>query len=278
MIENSKSKSEAFFVRFERKKSREISASRISLQQLGENGFTLEMLDRKEGDKRLEQSECDRIDLRGTMSMTPDELMLLITRGETLTVEFKSDRGPLPDSDLVESVVCLANHSGGQLFIGVEDNGQISGLHASHRPMPNPGLPRSSSGALAAFIAARTVPPLAVEVDFVDVKEKMVAVLAIAPAKQPVATSDGRVLIRYLDVHAQPGCRPLYPYELSSWRADHGQNDLSALLAPDASWEDLDIVEFARLKRMVAEYNGDQVLLELSNERIAAALGVVSVQ
>ncbi|MCX6066342.1 MAG: putative DNA binding domain-containing protein [Chloroflexi bacterium] len=205
--------------------------------------------------------------------MTPDELLQLVAHGETLTIEFKSDRGPLPDSDLVESVVCLANHSGGKLLIGVEDNGQISGLHASHRPVPNPGLPRSSSGALAAFIAARTVPPLAVEVDFVDVKEKMVAVLSIAPAKQPVATSDGRVLIRYLDVHAQPGCRPLYPYELSSWRADHGQNDLSALLAPDATWEDLDIVEFARLKRMVAEYNGDQVLLDLSNERIAAALG-----
>ena len=34
---------------------------------------------------------------------------MLITQGESLTVEFKSDRGPLPDADLIETMVCLAN-------------------------------------------------------------------------------------------------------------------------------------------------------------------------
>ena len=45
--------------------------------------------------------------------MKAEELLNLIAAGETLTVEFKSDRVPLPDADLIETVVCLANEPGG---------------------------------------------------------------------------------------------------------------------------------------------------------------------
>lgn len=41
---------------------------------------------------------------------------------ESLTVEFKSDRKRLPDIELVEAVVCLANADGGDLWLGVEDD------------------------------------------------------------------------------------------------------------------------------------------------------------
>jgi ATP-dependent DNA helicase RecG len=41
---------------------------------------------------------------------------------ESLTVEFKSDRKRLPDHELVEAVVCLANAGGGELWLGVEDD------------------------------------------------------------------------------------------------------------------------------------------------------------
>lgn len=33
---------------------------------------------------------------------------------ESLTVEFKSDRRKLPDADLIEVLVCLANTEGGE--------------------------------------------------------------------------------------------------------------------------------------------------------------------
>lgn len=65
--------------------------------------------------------------------MTEQELLDLIAGGETLTVEFKSDRGDgLSDHVLQEAVVCLANHEGGHLLVGVEDNGRITGLHRKH--------------------------------------------------------------------------------------------------------------------------------------------------
>ena len=46
-----------------------------------------------------------------------------IPSSESLTVEFKSDRTRLPDTELVEAVVCLTNAEGGELWLGVEDDG-----------------------------------------------------------------------------------------------------------------------------------------------------------
>lgn len=73
---------------------------------------------------------------------------------ESLTVEFKSDRTRLSDRELVEAVVCLANADGGELWLGVEDNGSPTGLHAEHLHLAS----------LAGLVAARTSPSLAVTV------------------------------------------------------------------------------------------------------------------
>jgi len=52
--------------------------------------------------------------------------------------------------------------------------------------------------------------------------------------------------------------------------------DVSAQPMARATWEDLDIVEFARLRRMVEEYRGDTTLLDLGNVELARALGLVA--
>lgn len=88
-----------------------------------------------------------------------EEVRRIVSEGETATVEFKGDRSPLPDNELVEAVVCLANHRGGLILIGVEDDGRVTGLHPNHK---------SSPSAIAALIAARTVPSLAAGVSFVE--------------------------------------------------------------------------------------------------------------
>ena len=49
--------------------------------------------------------------------------MRLIPEKETLTIEFKSDRAGYSDTDLVEAIVGMANTQGGDLYLGVEDNG-----------------------------------------------------------------------------------------------------------------------------------------------------------
>ena len=56
----------------------------------------------------------------------------LLAGGETLTIEFKSDRKALPDRELIAAVVVLANMEGGVLLLGVEDSGEANGLHNIH--------------------------------------------------------------------------------------------------------------------------------------------------
>ncbi|MBP6720358.1 MAG: ATP-binding protein, partial [Rhodoferax sp.] len=84
---------------------------------------------------------------------------LPIPKVESLTVEFKSDRKRLPDAELVEAVVCLANAEGGELWLGVEDDGTPTGLHPDHRMLTG----------LAGMVAARTSPSVNVSVLAVEV-------------------------------------------------------------------------------------------------------------
>ena len=47
---------------------------------------------------------------------------------ESLTIEFKSDpKSGLPDKVVVETVVGLANAEGGTLYVGINDDGIVSG-------------------------------------------------------------------------------------------------------------------------------------------------------
>ncbi|MFW5942952.1 MAG: ATP-binding protein [Chloroflexota bacterium] len=195
----------------------------------------------------------------------------LLLEGESLTVEFKSDRGPLSDDELVDAVVCMANGDGGVLLLGVEDDGQVTGLHRTHQTSPE---------MLAGFLASRTVPPVSVGVDFQPFSsaksDHIVAILTIPSSSQVVATSDGRTRIRYLDSQGQPGCRPLYPNEWFSWQSGRGQVDVTAQPLRLASWEDLDPLEFVRLRRMIEEFRGDATLLQLSDLELARALGLIT--
>jgi ATP-dependent DNA helicase RecG len=201
--------------------------------------------------------------------MNKDELLKLVKDGESLLSEFKSDRGPLPDDEMLEAIVCLANHHGGYLLVGVEDDGEITGLHKKHQSAP---------GALAGFIASRTVPPISVEVQFIEISDKKVAIIQVPSARQVVATSDGKLTVRFVDAHGKPGCRPLYPHELINWQAERGNLDPSAMPINGATWADLDPLEFTRLRRMVDENHGDSVLLDLPDLDVAKALGFVKTE
>lgn len=50
-----------------------------------------------------------------------------IPHKESMTVEFKSDRGRPSDSDLVLAVVCLANSDRRDIYLGVEDGRTAAG-------------------------------------------------------------------------------------------------------------------------------------------------------
>lgn len=188
-----------------------------------------------------------------------------IPEQESLTVEFKSDRGPLPDRELVAAAVCLANTDGGQLYIGVEQDGTATGLHQNH----------TNVGGLAAMIANRTVPPLSVRVEAIEIQGKRVARIHVPKSRQLIATSDGLLQRRRLMADGTPECVPLYPHEFSQRQADLGLLDYSALPVRDADVSAFDPLERERLRQVIARYGGDRNLLRLHDEELDGALRLV---
>ena len=206
--------------------------------------------------------------------MTDEQVQRLIAAGESLDVEFKGEeQRPLSDDDLVEAVVCLANRSSDTpawLLIGVEDDGRVTGA----RPRHESG--RTDPVRLAALIANRTRPSLMPRVAVVPFQDKEVAVVEVPPTSAPVGTTSGHYLRRAFGGDGRPCCLPMFFHEMHARQADRGAEDYSALVIPDASWDDLDPLEFERFRRSIRERrNGDQSLLAMPDLELAKALGAV---
>lgn len=190
-----------------------------------------------------------------------------IPAAESLTVEFKSDRKKLPDDELIQALVCLANAEGGELWLGVEDDGTTTGLHNAHKELKS----------LAGFIASKTSPSLQVNVESVEINDVTVARILVPKAcSHEVATSSGMYLRRRLKSDGTPECVPLLPHERMS-RASHlGLTDFSARPVAGATLKDLDPLERERLRQAIQRYGGDKVLLELDDEDLDGALGLTT--
>lgn len=185
---------------------------------------------------------------------------------ESLTVEFKSDRARLSDRDLIEAVVCLANAEGGELWLGVEDNGTPTGLHAEHQQLAG----------LAGLVAARTSPSLAVVVTPLSIGGVPVAHIAVPKAQGEVATTAGVYLRRRIKPDGQPECVAMLPHDRASRVSSFGLVDASAQIVAGATLADLDPLERERLRQCVQQYGGDRVLLELDDEALDGALGLTA--
>jgi len=206
--------------------------------------------------------------------MTRDRLRELIAAGESLSVEFKGEeRAPLADRELVETVVCLTNRSGqesGWLLVGVEDDGRLTGARDRHGEGTDPLR-------VQALIANQTRPSLSCRATVVELEGKAVLAIEVPPSRLPVGTAGGRYLRRAVGGRGGPECLPFHFHEMQALQADRGSLDYSALVVPGARWDDLDPLEFARLRRMISESRGggDRTLLNLSDLEVAKALGAI---
>lgn len=205
--------------------------------------------------------------------MTTERLRELIAQGESFAVEFKGEeRNPLSDSELVETVVCLANRADdetGYLLVGVEDDGRVTGAKPRHGHTIDPLQ-------IQALIANRTRPSWTCNVDVIELDGKPILVIEVPPARTPVGTTAGVYKRRAIGGKGQPECLPYQFHEMQAYLADRGSLDYSTLVVSGASWHDLDPLEFERFRRFVRETKqGDSSLLELPDTELAKALGAV---
>ena len=189
----------------------------------------------------------------------------LIPEKESLTIEFKSDLKRLENSEIFDAVVAFANTEGGDLYLGVEDDGEITGVHPSHE---NPIT-------LNAYIANNTVPPVSIRAEIV---EDILPVLKISVPKNShsvVATSSGKMSRRRIKADGTPENVPMFPTEIATRMSDLRLLDYSVLTLREATIDDFDLLEVERLKRNILSYNGDKSLLELENIDLYKALGFI---
>ena len=186
---------------------------------------------------------------------------------ENLVNEFKSDRTCLPDSDIIDAVVAFANTDGGDLYLGVENDGEITGLHDKHKDITQ----------LAAFIANRTVPPVSVRTEILEY-DSPVLKISVPKRTSVVASSDGKIQRRRLKPNGEPENVPMYPYEITARLSSLSLLDYSAQPVPDATYQDLDPVERERLRNVIRSYRGETALLELNDEELDKALQLVTMQ
>jgi len=199
------------------------------------------------------------------MSETVQQLSKLISQGETLTVEFKSDLKSLPDRDLLAVVVSLANTDGGELLLGVEDDGQITGLHANHINIS--GIP--------SLVANKTNPAISIRVERFELQGKSIARIIVPKSRQLVSTSDGLLVRRRIKLDGTPEAVPFYPHEFIQRQSSLGLVDPSAMLMEQITVDQLDPLQRLRLRNAIKKYGGEQSLFSLADEELDGALGLV---
>lgn len=191
--------------------------------------------------------------------------MKVVPFKENLIIEFKSDRKRYSDTLLVEEIVGMANTKGGELYLGVEDNGEVTGLHKEHRDI----------NGLMALIANMTVPSLSVRAEILRENDKEVLKIEVPMSKSIIATSSGKILRRRLKVDGSPENVPMYPYEINTRLSELSLLDFSGQILTGAEYEDLNPNERIRLKKIIELRYGDRTLLELSDEELDKALQLV---
>ena len=192
--------------------------------------------------------------------------MRSIPMKETLEIEFKSDVKSYPDHDLVEEIVGMTNTVGGVLFLGVEDDGTITGIQKKHK----------DAVGVTALIANSTVPPISVRAEVIK-EEKEVLKIEIPRSRGVVSTSSGKILRRRLKLDGSPEVIPMYSYEIPSRLSELGLLDFSAQPLAGAVLEDLDPNQRIRLRRIIQNrQGGEKALLTLQDDELDIALRLVT--
>ena len=189
--------------------------------------------------------------------------MRTIPRKEDLTTEFKSDIKGYSDSDLLDEIVGMTNTKGGILYLGVEDNGDITGVNKKHK----------DAIGVTALIANNTVPSVSVRAEVITEENQDVLKIEIPISRTVVSTSSGKMLKRRLKADGSPEVIPMYSYEVVTRLSELALLDFSAGPLAGATLDDFDPNQRIRLKDIIqTKPDGEKKLLTLSDEELDKAL------
>lgn len=189
--------------------------------------------------------------------------MRTIPYKEDLIVEFKSDLKRYPDSELIEEIVGMTNTKGGTLYLGVEDDGEITGVSEIHK----------DAIGVTALIANNTVPAVSVRAEIITEEEKNVLKIEIPISRTVVSTRSGKMLKRRLKVYGTPEVIPMFSYEIVTRLSELALLDFSAGPLAGAAVSDFDPIQRTRLRNIIqTKPGGEKNLLSLTDDELDKAL------
>lgn len=182
-------------------------------------------------------------------------------------LEFKS-WAPAPDDRkrrvraLRESVVAMANASGGTIVLGVADR-KSTRAEAIH------GVGDLDGDLLRRDIYDGTDPHILVDLESLEVPEGRLLALRVPRGIPPHTTTDGVARIR-----VGKESKPLTGSHLALLASTRAGLDSTAQLVKDAEFADLDLAQLNRLREEISANESDSGLVRLSDRRLLEALGL----
>ena len=112
----------------------------------------------------------------------------LLKQGEGLQSEFKKAKEKLPAS-VFESICAFLNSSGGDLFLGVDDNGEVLGVDADKAERLSEELINNSNN------AQKMYPPVYLAPEIIEIKKKKIIYMHV-PCSSEVHSTVGKTYER----------------------------------------------------------------------------------
>ena len=196
--------------------------------------------------------------------MDEEALKKIIEQGETITVEFKSwiktnsmkDRINL----VVPELIAFANSKGGTVYLGIEDNGDVTGCSGNY-DLQN----------ICESIYEKTRPPMFTDIEEIDYQGKKVIAISVAHDGNTYATSDGRCLRRL-----GKNSKPYYPDEMSHIYSVTQTPDFSSQIIAESSVDDINLMVVYSLKEKLKLRDTDSTLPQMDDMAFLRDLGLTA--
>jgi ATP-dependent DNA helicase RecG len=186
---------------------------------------------------------------------------------ESVSIDFKPWTNPKDDMRVaIEYAICFANAEGGAVVFGVADRtvGRSAAIH---------GAKGYDLDIWRRTIFDATRPNLTVSVDELDVPEgtgKLLVVSAPKGPSPPYGTAQGLYKQR-----VGKNCMPLDPHSFAKAKLATGVVDWSGQTAEEVTIEDLDPVEIARARNVLAKFRPQSDLNKVADQELLVGLGAV---
>ena len=192
-----------------------------------------------------------------------EKIKALIAQGEGLKVEFKEAQGGLP-KNIYETICAFSNTQGGEILLGVADDGSILGVNLSLLPQ----IERDFANTICNI--SKFHPPLYLECKEVEIGDKIILYILV-PASSEVHYTGSKIYVRTDDgdrdiTHNHSQVAHLF----ANKEKTYSENEIYAGIQIDDLRTDL----IERCRKMAINRQPDHPWKDMNNEQLLKSAGL----